>query len=123
MRINSLGNVGIGTASPITFGANTHGLTLNGTAAGQHISFQQSDSYKGSLYQSDDTIILGSELGEVKINSATGVVINEDGSDTDFRVESDGNTHALFVDAGASTVSINTTNTAATALNIAGGKR
>ena len=39
----------------------------------------------------------------------TAVVINETGSDTDFRVESDTNTHALFVDAGNSRVGINTT--------------
>jgi len=35
------------------------------------------------------------------------VVVNEDGNDQDFRVESDGNTHALFVDAGTSRVGIN----------------
>jgi hypothetical protein len=100
------GNVGIGTGSPVTFGANTHGLTLNGTAAGQHISFQQSDSYKGSLYQTDDTIILASEIGEIKINSAAGVVINEGGSDTDFRVESVGNASMFFVDAALNSVQI-----------------
>jgi cytoskeletal protein CcmA (bactofilin family) len=102
----SSGNVGIGTASPITFGANTHGLTLNGTAAGQHISFQQSGSYKGSLFQSDNSILLGSELGEVKISSATGVVINEAGIDADFRVESNDNANMLFVDGGASRIGI-----------------
>jgi hypothetical protein len=109
----SSGNVGIGTASPITFGANTHGLTLNGTAAGQHISFQQSGSYKGSLFQSDNTILLGSELGEVKISSATGVVINENGIDADFRVESDANTHMLFVDGGNNKIGINESHPAA----------
>ncbi|NBX77596.1 MAG: hypothetical protein EBQ92_13675, partial [Proteobacteria bacterium] len=35
------------------------------------------------------------------------LVVNEDGADYDFRVESDTNTHALFVDAGASVVCIN----------------
>jgi hypothetical protein len=108
LRINSSGDVGIGTGSPVTFGANTHGLTLNGTAAGQHISFQQSDSYKGSLYQTDDTIILASEIGEIKINSAAGVVINEGGADVDFRVESSGNVNMLFVDGGANKIGIGT---------------
>jgi hypothetical protein len=109
LRINSSGDVGIGTGSPVTFGANTHGLTLNGTAAGQHISFQQSDSYKGSLYQTDDTIILASEIGEIKINSAAGVVINEGGADVDFRVESSGNVNMLFVDGGDNRVGIGAT--------------
>ena len=38
---------------------------------------------------------------------SSGVTINEDGGDYDFRVESDTNTHALFVDAGNSRVGIN----------------
>jgi hypothetical protein len=38
-----------------------------------------------------------------------GVVFNEDSIDYDFRVESDTNTHALFVDAGLSTVCVNGT--------------
>ncbi len=39
---------------------------------------------------------------------STGVVVNETGADLDFRVESDTNTHALFVDAGANAVGVNT---------------
>jgi hypothetical protein len=35
------------------------------------------------------------------------LVVNQDGQDIDFRVESDGNSHALFVDAGNSRVGIN----------------
>jgi hypothetical protein len=114
----SSGNVGIGTASPITFGANTHGLTLNGTAAGQHISFQQSGSYKGSLFQSDNSILLGSELGEVKISSATGVVINEAGIDADFRVESNDNANGLMLDASTSTVGVNRAAAAGVGLSV-----
>jgi hypothetical protein len=34
----------------------------------------------------------------------TGAVFNEDGVDADFRVESDANTHALFVDGSVGTV-------------------
>jgi len=37
---------------------------------------------------------------EVTRVSSTGLVVNEDSGDIDFRVESDNNTHALFVDAG-----------------------
>jgi hypothetical protein len=81
ITIDSSENVGIGTASPVTFGENTHGITLNGTAAGQHLSFQQSDSYKGSLYNNDNTIILTSEIGEIQINAVSGVVFNQSGAD------------------------------------------
>jgi len=38
----------------------------------------------------------------------TAVVINEDSDDVDFRVESNGNTHMLFVDGGNNEVGINT---------------
>ena len=38
----------------------------------------------------------------------TGVVFNEDSEDHDFRVESNGNTHMLFVDGGNNGVGINT---------------
>ena len=37
-----------------------------------------------------------------------GAVFNEDSADVDFRVESDGDTHALFLDGGASKLGINT---------------
>ena len=43
--------------------------------------------------------------------SASGVVVNESSADLDFRVESDGNTHALFVDASNNSVGINTNST------------
>jgi cytoskeletal protein CcmA (bactofilin family) len=106
ITIDSSENVGIGTASPVTFGENTHGITLNGTAAGQHLSFQQSDSYKGSLYNNDNTIILTSEIGEIQINAVSGVVFNQSGADVDFRVESDGNANMFVVDGGNNCVGI-----------------
>ncbi len=39
------------------------------------------------------------------------IVVNEDSNDIDFRVESDGNDHALFVDGGSSTASVSIGNT------------
>jgi len=42
------------------------------------------------------------------------VIINEDSDDVDFRVESNGNTHMLFVDGGNNEVGINTSAAAAT---------
>ena len=41
------------------------------------------------------------------LNVGGSATFNEGGANTDFRVESDGNTHALFVDAGQNAVTIN----------------
>lgn len=46
----------------------------------------------------------------------TSVVFNENSGDIDFRIESDGLTHAFFVDAGANAIGINQSSIAATAL-------
>ena len=65
-------------------------------------------------------VTAGSESGYWELHSLVGaadkvritvdkdaVVINESSFDTDFRVESDGNTHALFVDGGGKSTGIN----------------
>jgi hypothetical protein len=49
------------------------------------------------------------------IDQAGKVVINEGGADADFRVESDGNTHMLFVDASANAVAIGSASTSTAA--------
>ena len=49
-----------------------------------------------------------------------GAVINEASNDVDFRVESNGNTHALFVDAGNDHVNINTDSDLGSTLNVNG---
>jgi hypothetical protein len=56
-----------------------------------------------------------------RADGGAGNIFNDNSVDLDFRVESDSNAHALFVDASESTVGINTTATGATALNISGG--
>ena len=42
--------------------------------------------------------------GSLNIDSTGSITINEDSADVDFRVESNGNTAALFVDGGNNTV-------------------
>lgn len=49
-----------------------------------------------------------------------GVVVNDDGADRDFRVESDSNTHMLFVDAGSNHVNIGTSTDRGGLLNVDG---
>jgi hypothetical protein len=53
-------------------------------------------------------------------DASTQFVVNEDSADFDFRVESDANTHALFVDAGNSRVGIGTASPASL-LDVNGG--
>ena len=65
MRIDSSGNVGIGTDSPVTFGANTHGLTINGTGNYQHLTLQNNGNNDFSLYT----------------NGANGTIINQESAD------------------------------------------
>jgi hypothetical protein len=60
--------------------------------------------------EGDDLILRAGSNERMRIDSNGNVIINEDSRDQDFRVESDTNTHALFVDAGTSQVGIGTSN-------------
>ena len=64
------------------------------------------------------TIQGGSAISRLQFNTAT--VFNEDSADVDFRVESNGQTHALFVDAGSDHVNINTDTDLGSTLNVNG---
>ena len=57
-----------------------------------------------------------------RYNGGNDIVINEDSQDADFRIESDSNTHALFMDAGASRVGINRSSPSQ-ALDVSGDAR
>ena len=50
----------------------------------------------------------------------SGVVINEDSADVDFRVESNGSTYALFVDGGSNHVNVMTSTDLGGVLNVSG---
>jgi len=55
------------------------------------------------------------------IQNAGNFTFNEDSADVDFRVESNGNTHMLFVDGGANKVGIGKANVPADLLHLRGG--
>jgi hypothetical protein len=55
------------------------------------------------------TMVDGNTRGRLKFTSSE-AVFNEDSIDLDFRVESDGNTHGIFLDAGAGLVGIGNSN-------------
>lgn len=121
----SSGLVGIGNNSPVANGnQSTYGITIgNGDASGRvHINANGG----GAMFSGTDTANSASagfkighlngtnriemEIGTTRIVDmfATGVTFNNGGVDQDFRVESDTNTHMLFVDAGANKVGIGT---------------
>ena len=67
------------------------GLFVDANANTFHVNYNESN-FDTKIHNTNDVAIT--------VNSA-GVILNEDGHATnDFRVESDGHTHALFVDAG-----------------------
>jgi hypothetical protein len=84
--------------------------------------FRRSDGSRSSCINHDDdgmtiaTLNAGDNLditvagGNIDFNTGDNyeVAINEGSADTDFRVESNGNTHMLFVNGGGDTVSIGT---------------
>ena len=53
--------------------------------------------------------VFHSSTGAIDIRAAGGVIFNENSADADFRVESDINTHAIFVEGSSSNVHINAT--------------
>lgn len=50
LTIDTSQNVGIGTTSPTSFGANTHGITLDGTGNYQHITWKANGTIVADAY-------------------------------------------------------------------------
>ena len=83
---------------------------------GSYTSFASVEGYKtlSNNGNYDGTLVLkarahgGDQVDKLRLNS-TEAVFNEDGLDTDFRVESDGNANMLFVDAGNNRVAVGST--------------
>ena len=86
-------------------------LSLESPSASQEAELQTTtnhDLYLTAGNNSTNRLILRTDgTGERLRLSSSEAVFNEGSANTDFRVESDGNTHALFVDAGQNAVTIN----------------
>ena len=74
-----------------------------------------SESGQFSLF----TRVAGSEIERMSCGAAA-TVFNDGSANLDFRVESNGNTHALFVDGGSDFVGIGTSDSNSSVCNIAG---
>ena len=119
----ALGKIGIGTGSPDQL------LTLNGVDdnAEPYIAFTEGDSDRAKIginssnnleftqqYTNKHIVFKVNDAGTTREafrmdGAVPEVVVNQTGASlVDFRVESDNNTHMLFVDGGTDTVGINT---------------
>ena len=107
LTINSSGNVGIGTNSPnalLDVGGRiklTSDGVINWGSAAAHGSLTWDTGF--ATVKS-----LGSNDLNLTAPSGKAVVVNEYGSNVDFRVEGDADTHLLFCDAGNDRVGIST---------------
>jgi hypothetical protein len=97
-----------------TIKSSAENLTLNADGANNDIKFQSNGSEVASIDQAGvvtATSFAGSGAnltGLSSFNPDAAVTINESGADVDFRVESDGLTHALFVEGGNGRIGVNT---------------
>ena len=112
------GSVGVGTSNPSRKfvvseqGANGIELDPNISGISEIISYDRSTSQYTAL---------NIAASSIELASSDGVIVNQSGIDTDFRVESDGNSNMLFVDAGLNTVQVGTTLTFGGFLNVSSG--
>jgi hypothetical protein len=104
------------------YGSGGHGLYSYHDGGGTGWATGAGTSYDNLLYldETNDKIELytgGLKRFEL---SAGATVFNEIGADTDFRVESDTNSHAFFVNAGGTRIGMGNTDNATAHLNVDG---
>ena len=108
LSVNDDTAMGVGVGGAINFTGRYH---TNGTAT----SLASVEGYKtlSNNGNYDGTLVLkarahgGDQVDKLRLNS-TEAVFNEDGLDTNFRVESDAYTHKFFIDAGVNGIGIGT---------------
>jgi hypothetical protein len=123
------------TSSPLAFkiiGSSSPGMQIvEDTGVTAHFVNDSSAVYAGSttshpfVLRTNNTarMTLDSSGGLITTPAAGGhAVFNEDGIDADFRVESDSNTHALFVDAGNDQVVVGDSGNYSSKFTVVGSK-
>ena len=111
LTVDSSQNVGIGTISPSSFAGYTT-LGINNATNGGLLELQNSGTTYGQIFTdgtnfnirssaSATALIFDTNGANERMRLTTAeAVINDQSNDYDFRVESNNNTHALFVDGG-----------------------
>jgi len=132
-NVMSFQQAGSGTAgnaiswsTPLTI-ASTGAATFSSNASADSFGFTQNSTATGiqdAIFRSTTGRIevrAGNVDDLLVIDGTNGVIVNDGGANRDFRVESDTNTYALFVDAGADHVNIGTSSDFGQRLNVNGG--
>jgi hypothetical protein len=119
MRIDSSQRIGIGTSSSSTKLTIDEGgeppaegmLLLQANSSSRQLRIQPpTDADNGFIdYRGGNLVFLDDGTEVFRFQGSSEVVVNDASNDTDFRVESNDNTHMLFVDAGNNRVGIGTT--------------
>ena len=133
--------IGVGTSNPLAV-LDIHGSTnaystmakiyltdVSGHASSRNWSIGNGGSDYGAFTvgvsnaAGGDPQAAGTHFNPMIISKEGNVVFNEDSKDADFRVESDTNTHMLFLDAGGEYINVNTSATyLGGKLNVGGNK-
>ena len=85
------------------------GYSINATSGQGQLDFQTTGNSRLNIDAGGDITFFDTNgtTASFVYDASAGLTINEAGADRDFRVESDSNTHALFVDAGNGRVGVN----------------
>jgi hypothetical protein len=83
-RFDASGNLGLGTTSPVSFGANTNFFTANGTSNGNGYACQVAGTNYGFIYASTNLLTIAAEGASTPIafatNNATRMVLDTSGN-------------------------------------------
>jgi hypothetical protein len=112
--VNRAASAGVGLSVNAT-ATNSSTYALEACNSSSNTKFiVRSDGYSGFYKSSNAGGFIHNTDGAITITPDAGghFVFNEDGADADFRVESDTNTHALFVDAGNNVIGTGTSSPA-----------
>ena len=120
MRLDSAGNVGIGTTNPDMrlhiYGSDNNLLHIESTDQDAGMKIEDNGTGHFQIAGAADNWSLGTNgrAEMMRFSSSTAVVFNEDGADQDFRVEADntphgsGQAHTIFVEGSTGKVAIGT---------------
>jgi hypothetical protein len=94
--------------APNTSGTVSIGYDPSGNLSGAFGGSGTEMLFGGNMYFTQPNATDDGWVNQIRMENQTGVTINEDSEDLDFRVESNGNANMLFVDGGADLVGIGT---------------